>query len=322
MNLQYIYYNYIITRFSLNVNITRVLYIYLLLTFGWFFTMNDKSFILDKLAEVEKLKLRNFYFGTKLHHAPLGAMFQTVARFNFVLSGAKHISLPVDGVETKISMRVGDVQVSDRNSWELIRSYASPSEILCIVPRNDYLRVSHYEAKAGDDGKQVVVNTFYHTQHHYSEALRQTSNALCACAHGINHDAARHLVKAIVRMSMDECFSVREDECGRSEAMFQRIRRWMENHFTEDISRESAAKIFNITPPYVSKLFKKMTGGTFIDCLTSQRIEFAKTLLEESDMTVYQVAAECGYGNYVYFVRRFRETCGMPPGAYKSAHSR
>jgi AraC-like DNA-binding protein len=284
--------------------------------------MNDKKFILGKLAELEKLKLGNFYFGSKGRHAPPGATFQTVPRFNFVLSGAKRVSLPLAGVETELYMKAGDVQISDRNSWELITSYVSPCDILCLVPRNDYLRVSHYGVSTREDGKQVVKNTFYHTQHHYSEALRYASNALCACAYGVKADVIRHLTMALIGLFIAECSAAHEEEKGRAEALFERIRRWLENHFTEDINRETAAKTFNVTAPYVSNLFKKMTGGTFIDCLTSQRIEFAKTLLEESDMTVYQVASECGYGNYVYFVRRFREICGMPPGMYKNSHAR
>lgn len=283
--------------------------------------MNDKKFILGKLKELEKLKLGNFYFGSKGRYAPSGATFQTVPRFNFILNGAKRVSLPLAGVQTELQMKAGDVQVSDRNSWELITKYVSPCEILCLVPRNDYLRVSHYGVSTGKDGKQFVKNTFYHTQHHYSEALRHASNALCACAHGVRTEVVRHQTKALIGLVIDECSAEHEEEHGKAESLFERMRRWMENHFTEDISRETAAKTFNVTPPYISKLFKKMTGSTFIDCLTAQRIDFAKTLLEESDMTVYQVASECGYGNYVYFVRRFRETCGMPPGMYKSSHS-
>jgi AraC-like DNA-binding protein len=284
--------------------------------------MDGKSFILAKFAELEKLKLGNFYFGTKGRQAPPGAKFQNVARFNFVLSGVKRMSLPLSGVETELDLRAGDVQVSDRNSWELTATFIGPCEILCVVPRNDYLRVSHYDINFGKNGEQFVKSNFYHTQHHYSEVLRHTANALCACAYGAKNDVARHLAKVLVRLAVEECSAVHEEEHGRAKSIFERIRRWMENHFTEDISRETAAKTFNITPSHVSRLFKQMTGGTFIDCMTSQRIEFAKTLLEESDMTVYQVAAECGYGNYVYFVRRFRETCGMPPGMYKSSHSR
>jgi AraC-like DNA-binding protein len=284
--------------------------------------MDGKSFILAKLSELQKLKLGSFYFGTKGRQAPPEAKFQNVARFNFILSGSKRMKLPVSGIETELEMQTGDVQVSDRNSWELTATFTDPCEILCLVPRNDYLRVSHYEISFGADGKQNVRNTFYHTQRHYSETLRYVANALCSCAQGANSDVMRNLAKMLIVLAAEECSAEHEEEHGRAEALFQRIRRWMENHFTEDISRETAAKTFKITPSHVSRLFKQMTGGTFIDCLTAQRIEFAKTLLEESDMTVYQIAAECGYGNYVYFVRRFRETCGMPPGMYKGSKSR
>lgn len=273
--------------------------------------MDDKDFLLGKLAELERLELRRFFFGGKGSDVPGGELFLPCARFNFLLSGGKRLCLPLGGEPTWLDMRAGDVQVSDLGTWEL-HTWDSPHELLCLVPREDYLRISYYVVRP-DLSKE---NIAYHTSRNYSEALRHGVDALRCCASV--PAAAPSLARALVHLAMAEYSAPAAPARGKAVELHRKISRWLENHFTEDIGRGDAAAAFDVTPGYVSQLFKEVAGDSFAGRLTALRIEFAKTLLAASSLTVCQVAAQCGYDDHVYFTRRFRELCGLPPGEWRN----
>lgn len=49
-------------------------------------------------------------------------------------------------------------------------------------------------------------------------------------------------------------------------------------------------------------------------------MDYARELLERTDLLIYQVADQAGFQNYVHFVRRFREFNGVSPGKYRDAY--
>ena len=73
----------------------------------------------------------------------------------------------------------------------------------------------------------------------------------------------------------------------------------------------------NITPEYLSMLFKREMGMNFSIFLKEFRISHAKRLLKETDMKIYEVAQECGYSNSNYFARIFKEVTGVSPAEYR-----
>lgn len=277
--------------------------------------VDNKGFLHGKLAELERLELGRFFFGDKGRKVPGGELFLPWPRYNFLLSGGKRLCLPLAGEPTWLDARTGDVQVSGRGTWEL-HTWDSSHELICIVPRDDYLRVSYYIVRPDESGGMIKENIAYHTPQNYSEALRHCADALSACA--THPEAAPPLAKALIRLAMTECAAAPAAEQGKAANLRRRMSRWLENHFYEKIGRDDAASVFGVTPGYVSRLFKEGSGGSFAGRLTELRIEFAKTLLAESDLTVCQVAEQCGFDDHVYFTRRFREMCGVPPGKYRA----
>ncbi|WP_244268302.1 AraC family transcriptional regulator [Paenibacillus barengoltzii] len=101
-----------------------------------------------------------------------------------------------------------------------------------------------------------------------------------------------------------------------------RILRYLDAHYCEEIVFEEMAKEIGISYSYMRKIVYETTGTSLIDYLNLRRIEKAKELLLESGMTVKQIAAEVGYGNVQSFNRFFRKYEGMPPSGYKASKLR
>ncbi|WP_068786238.1 helix-turn-helix domain-containing protein [Paenibacillus phocaensis] len=109
-----------------------------------------------------------------------------------------------------------------------------------------------------------------------------------------------------------------ENEAGHGE----RILRYLDAHYDEEIVFEDMAKEIGISYSYMRKIVYEMTGTSLIDYINMRRIEKAKGLLLESGMTVKQIAAEVGYVNVQSFNRFFRKYEGMPPSSYKASKLR
>ena len=95
--------------------------------------------------------------------------------------------------------------------------------------------------------------------------------------------------------------------------------RFIDEHFTEDITLEQIAEKSGITPNYFTKLFRDCFQVRLWDYITAKRIDRAKRLLSSgSAMTVLQIAEECGFHNTANFNRAFLKFTGISPSTYKS----
>ncbi len=89
------------------------------------------------------------------------------------------------------------------------------------------------------------------------------------------------------------------------------------NNFREEITLNDVAKQANLSPNYLSHLFKKETGQNFKTYLNTLRYDYAKKLLAFTDMTVQEICNECGFHDYPNFIRRFRQHTDLYPSAYR-----
>lgn len=87
--------------------------------------------------------------------------------------------------------------------------------------------------------------------------------------------------------------------------------------YEKDITLESCAAQLKYHPVYVSRVFKKETGVTFIDYLTNYRMSMAKKWLKESDMKISEIAERLNYSSSTGFIRTFRKLTGITPGQYR-----
>lgn len=100
-----------------------------------------------------------------------------------------------------------------------------------------------------------------------------------------------------------------------------RMHAYMQNNYDKDIKIESIAKMMNYNSAYLGKIYKKKMGMSFNNMLDEIRIQNAKRLLEETDIKVYQVSKQIGYGNIDYFYAKFKKYVGVTPKKYKAMHN-
>nr|WP_288827542.1 response regulator [uncultured Clostridium sp.] len=90
-----------------------------------------------------------------------------------------------------------------------------------------------------------------------------------------------------------------------------------ENYEDSDLCLHDIARYVNVSPAYLSALFKKKTGGNISDSITSARIDAACQYLKNSCLSLKEISEKCGYANQYYFSTSFKRKLGMSPSAYR-----
>lgn len=95
------------------------------------------------------------------------------------------------------------------------------------------------------------------------------------------------------------------------------IQRFIKEHSHEDISLEILSKKIDLSPIYISKLFKEKLGVNYIEFLTECRMEKAKKLLMDPDKSLKEISFDVGYHEPNYFSKVFKKMCGVSPKEYR-----
>lgn len=96
-------------------------------------------------------------------------------------------------------------------------------------------------------------------------------------------------------------------------------RNYIHDNYNKDITLELVSRHVNVSPNYFSKLFKDEIGCTFIDYLTTLRIEKAKELLGDNNCYNKEICYQIGYTDPNYFSRIFKRVMGITPTEYKAS---
>ena len=97
------------------------------------------------------------------------------------------------------------------------------------------------------------------------------------------------------------------------ELAIQYIRR----NYPKPITLAMVSNEVSLNYAYFSTMFSKYTGKTFSEYLRNTRMEKAKELLRQPDISIAEVAAQVGYENYKSFYRAFKDAVGTTPVEYQ-----
>lgn len=112
--------------------------------------------------------------------------------------------------------------------------------------------------------------------------------------------------------------AIYEVHYGRAEAdKIHQIKQFIREHSHQDISLDILAQRVNLSPIYISKMFKEKLGINYIDFLTECRIEKAKQLLSDPDRSLKEITFEIGYHDPNYFSKVFKKMSGVSPKEYR-----
>lgn len=92
---------------------------------------------------------------------------------------------------------------------------------------------------------------------------------------------------------------------------------YIEENHSKQLSVDDICRGVNLSAAYVHQILKAATGRTVVQYLNDFRIQKACSLLEKTDLKVYEIAERIGFSSTKYFITVFKEIKGVTPGDYK-----
>lgn len=127
--------------------------------------------------------------------------------------------------------------------------------------------------------------------------------------------SASHILEAVASyLCLERMASLRHQE------LPVQIDDYIQAHFTEDITAVDIAVKFKIGKTQLYEIAKQNYSTGIAEHIRLLRIEKAKRLLENKNLPLAEIASECGFKDYNYFITVFKRMVGVSPKKYQSLH--
>lgn len=199
------------------------------------------------------------------------------------------------------------------NTWTMVLSHSKE------LPREQISRAFHSLTRCISDTIHCAVTICFAYQSALSDARGRYRELEIFCQDSVRK---RTCVIDIDEVQGIKADSAEEEDVQNAEKAVEKVKTYMDEHFCENITRETLSEIVYLSPGYLANSFKKEMGISLGGYLIEKRMERARTLLLEGKMSVSEVAYAVGYDNFAYFSRLFKNKVGISPKEYKREYKK
>ena len=102
-----------------------------------------------------------------------------------------------------------------------------------------------------------------------------------------------------------------------SNSAFLQMVEYIDSNLDKTCSLQQLSKEMKMNANYLGQVFKRETGETFSAYVTELRIERAKQMLQDEDVSIGEVSTALGFNDYFYFLKTFKRVTGITPKQYR-----
>lgn len=135
-------------------------------------------------------------------------------------------------------------------------------------------------------------------------------------------DSSILLDKLHEKMVIEYCALVNSKSHIQYSTMISNVLNYIDFNLSQKLSLSVLAEYFHISPPYLSKIFKKEVKQTLTDYINTVRINASLRLLNSTNIMIRDVAAHVGIEDFNYFTKIFKNSIGLTPNQYRAQSSR
>ncbi|MBU9745073.1 response regulator [Lachnospiraceae bacterium ASD3451] len=122
----------------------------------------------------------------------------------------------------------------------------------------------------------------------------------------------------LISESMDSILKDKQEENIRP---IRQAKQYIQQNYMKSITLDDVSSVAGFNATYFSSLFKKETGSNFVEYLSEIRMNRAKDLLKETNMSIAAVCEAVGYNDLKHFTKSFKKAAGIKPGEYRKLYS-
>lgn len=124
------------------------------------------------------------------------------------------------------------------------------------------------------------------------------------------------ILKLIYILNQNATHVIKLTQKSNNHKTIERVLEYINSNLSADLTLEKLASAANFNAIYFHKLFKASTGKTLHEYIEEQRIKKSINMLISTDMTLTQIAYECGFSSQSYFSYAFKRRMGLSPRDY------
>lgn len=218
--------------------------------------------------------------------------------------------------EQQILVNPGNTLLLSKSVCLKQTGHTVPELLMCSFPIS-ILR----EQRAGDyarlfESEEVTV-LFGSVQ--WTSRMRTLMDMMCSAVQEPDCPGALYLF-LILHYIEQECIAESSEVVRQHNETVEKICAYLAANYRQKFSLTEVAARFYLSPYYLSRLFRRVTGQSIVDYMNNRRIEASQKLLETTDLSITGVAEQTGFASAAHFRRVFRETMGISPLQYRKEH--
>lgn len=252
----------------------------------------DASSILDGIGQLLQLAEHNYNFGDNI------LLFHQLSNIDFYDLSLKHIT----------NKLVQAIRTSNRSQCELLMNLAIEEVTLHPHKRQTAINecTSLYSTTAS------ILEPMLPEHQHNDYFQNSTINILA-----ISKLISRRNVLNWLENHKKNIIRQLEQLTSSKSQLAEKARNYVIQNIDQRIMLQDVAEYVNLTPNYLSALFKKTFNCNFVDFINEVKMERACTLIHEGKYKIYEISFMLGYDNPYYFTKVFKKQMGLTPTEYQ-----
>lgn len=260
--------------------------------------------------------INKIYFANNALLAPVLAYQVNFPRIEIIINGQQEILWANDrGEQISNTLYPNDILYVTSNSWNK-PLWHKPVTILSILFGKQQIGLSllHW------DGTQIIpkgqLNIARRGPRVGAFIIQAIAELTWHNQPSEQNQTAYFLIHSLLSSTLD-LLNADIETASKTTSLFEAIRQYIDTHFREDVTRDFLAKMFYISPNYLSHLFQREGKIGLNEYLNQIRLEYAKSLLKNYDLNVKEIAHASGFKDSNYFCRIFRKKTERSPTEYR-----
>jgi AraC-like DNA-binding protein len=264
---------------------------------------------------LEKNQINKVFFANSTIKPPVLSYLVNFPLISIVLEGCYEIEIEQDGQPVILNIKNGQAIFAPPNCW-VKPTWKKPVKVAMFLFGKKLTGISLISSD-GTSESSIIAEKIPINRPITGSASKILQSILEFHNTSEDFSAYSHLVQAMAFCCLDMLNTKTEKTVRKANFLFDEICSYMQHNFQYEITRESIAAEFKITPNHLSRLFRNEGLMRFCDYLTYVRIDRAKFMLSKYDMTLFEIANRCGFSDAAYFCRIFKKIVKKTPTQYK-----
>ena len=267
-------------------------------------------------AHLDRLRIKKVMVCGRLLHPPLFSYVVNFPRLELPLRGCYENEIEAHGRVVKVRLQPGSALFAAPNCWNL-PAWQPGLELMSLLFGARQIGISLVTARPGPGPQPAAQKFSIQTPRSGPLPLLLAAMTELQSTGGgpeIFPELAGALIRCVGHLLREP---VAPETSGRTQRLLESICVFLQNHYQYEITRDSVAGQFGITPNHLSRLFQTHGHMTFSSYLMHVRIDRAKHLLHNYNLKLDEVAAHCGYYDAPHFCHVFKRLAKVTPAEYR-----